>query len=135
MTPDQIAAVQNSFEKVKPISVQAADLFYNRLFEIAPETKPLFSGDMAEQGRKLMAALATVVESLDRLDAVLPAVKQLAVKHVQWGVKPAHYEKVGAALLWTLEQGLGNDFTPEVKDAWAAAYGALSGVMIAEAYP
>ena len=112
----------------------AAGLFYGRLFEIAPETKPLFHGDMTEQGRKLMTTLAVVVNGLKNLDAVLPAAKALAVRHVGYGVKAAHYKPVGEALIWTLATGLGPDFTPDVKESWLAAYGALSGVMIAEAY-
>ena len=134
MTPNQIDLVQLSFAKVAPISDVAAGLFYGRLFEIAPEVKPLFRGDMGEQGRKLMATLGVVVNGLKNLDAILPAAKALAVKHVGYGVKAADYAPVGEALIWTLEKGLGADFTTEVKGAWLAAYGALSGVMIAEAY-
>lgn len=134
MTPRDIDLVQSSFAKVVPIADTAAKLFYGRLFEIAPEVKPLFKGDMAEQGRKLMTTLAVVVNGLRNLEAVLPAAKALAVKHVAYGVKPEHYQPVGEALIWTLEQGLGEAFTPETKNAWLAAYGALSGVMIAEAY-
>jgi hemoglobin-like flavoprotein len=134
MTPDQIDLVQSSFAKVVPIADVAADLFYGRLFEIAPETKPLFRGDMREQGRKLMTTLGVVVSSLRNLEAVLPAAKALAVKHVGYGVVAAHYKPVGEALIWTLAKGLGEDFTPATKEAWLSAYGALSGVMIAEAY-
>ena len=134
MTPQQIAMVQQSFAKVAPIADKAAELFYGRLFEIAPEVKPLFAGDMKEQGRKLMATLSTVVGGLTKLDAILPAASALAKKHVAYGVKPAHYEPVGSALLWTLERGLGPAWTPELKEAWIAAYGTLSGFMIAEAY-
>lgn len=134
MTPEDIEYVQSSFAKVAPIADAAAGLFYGRLFEIAPEVKPLFRGDMAEQGRKLMATLAVVVNGLKNLDAILPAAKALAVKHVAYGVTPAHYAPVGEALIWTLGQRLGPDFTPETKEAWLAAYGTLSGVMIAEAY-
>jgi len=134
MTPHQIELVQTSFAKVAPISETAASLFYGRLFEIAPEVKPLFQGDISEQGRKLMATLGVVVKGLTNLEAVLPAAKSLAKKHVSYGVKPDHYRPVGEALIWTLEKGLGDDFTPEIRDAWLAAYGALSGVMIEEAY-
>ncbi len=134
MTPIQIDLVQSSFAKVAPIPDTAAALFYGRLFEIAPELKPLLRGDMAEQGRKPMMTLGVVVNGLKNLDAVLPAAKALAVKHVGWGVKAADYAPVGEALIWTLDKGLGPDFTAEVKNAWLAAYGALSGVMIAEAY-
>ena len=134
MTPHQIDLVQSSFAKVAPIADAAAVLFYGRLFEIAPEVKPLFHGDMAEQRRKLMTTLGVVVNGLKNLDAVLPAARALAVKHVAYGVKAAHYAPVGEALIWTLDRGLGADFTSEVRSAWLAAYGALSGVMIAEAY-
>ncbi|HLH50694.1 MAG TPA: globin family protein [Roseiarcus sp.] len=134
MTPEQVDLVQSSFAKVAPIADAAAGLFYNRLFEIAPQTKLLFHSDMAEQGRKLMTTLAVVVNGLKDLDAILPTAKALAVKHVGYGVTAAHYRPAGEALIWTLEQGLGPDFTAEVKEAWLAAYGALSGAMIAEAY-
>ena len=134
MTPDQVKAIQKSFAKVAPISEQAAALFYGRLFEIAPAVKPLFRGDMTEQGRKLMATLAVVVNGLGNLESVLPAASALAKRHVDYGVMASHYEPVGAALLWTLEQGLGAQWTPELAAAWGAAYGVLSDFMIGEAY-
>jgi hemoglobin-like flavoprotein len=134
MTPDQIKAIQDSFGRVAPISEQAASLFYGRLFEIEPSVKPLFRGDMKEQGRKLMATLTVVVNSLHNLEAILPAASALAKRHVAYGVKPDHYTPVGSALLWTLEQGLGTQWTPELATAWSAAYGVLSGYMISEAY-
>jgi len=134
MTPDQVKAIQESFAKVTPISEQAAALFYGRLFEVDPALKPLFHGDMKDQGRKLMATLAVVVNNLNNLGAVLPAASALAKRHVTYGVKPAHYTPVGEALLWTLQQGLGASWTPELAVAWAAAYGVLSEYMIAEAY-
>ena len=134
MTPDEIKAIQASFAKVAPISEQAAALFYGRLFEIAPEVKPLFRGDITEQGRKLMATLAVVVNGLSNLPAILPAASALAKRHVAYGVKAEHYSPVGAALLWTLERGLGSDWTPELAAAWGSAYGVLSGYMIGEAY-
>jgi hemoglobin-like flavoprotein len=134
MTPHQVQAIQDSFAKVVPISEQAAALFYGRLFEIAPAVKPLFRGDMAEQGRKLMATLAFVVNGLGNLDTILPAASALAKRHVDYGVKAADYEPVGAALLWTLERGLGAQWTPDLAAAWAAAYGVLSDFMIGEAY-
>jgi hemoglobin-like flavoprotein len=134
MTPQQVEEVQASFAKVAPIADQAATLFYGRLFETAPDVRALFSGDMTVQGQKLMSAIATVVDSLGDIDAVAPAVRDLAKRHVAYGVRPEHYEIVWTALLWTLEQGLGDDFTPGVNAAWAAAYGALSEIMIAAAY-
>jgi nitric oxide dioxygenase len=134
MTPDQIDLVQASFAKVAPIAAAAADLFYSRLFEIAPEVRPLFRSDMKEQGRKLMTTLGIVVSGLKSPDTILPAARALAVKHVGYGVTAEHYAPVGAALIWTLEQGLGDDFPPETRAAWIAAYTLLSGVMIEEAY-
>lgn len=134
MTPDQVALVQDSFKKVVPIADVAADLFYGRLFEIAPEVKPMFRGDLKEQGRKLMATLGVVVTGLTRLETVLPAASALAKKHVDYGVKAEHYAPVGAALLWTLEKGLGEVWTPDVANSWTTAYGTLSGYMISEAY-
>lgn len=134
MTPQQIEIVQRSFAKVAPISDQAAKLFYGRLFEIAPDVKALFHGDMDEQGRKLMATLAVVVNGLGQLDAILPAASALAKRHVGYGVRPSHYAPVGEALLWTLQQGLGADWTPALADAWTAAYVTLSQFMIGEAY-
>jgi hemoglobin-like flavoprotein len=134
MTPDQVKLVQDSFAKVAPISEQAAVLFYGRLFEIAPSVKAMFPTDMTEQRKKLMATLAVVVNGLGNLESILPAASALAKRHVSYGAKPAHYPVVGAALLWTLEQGLGDAWTPEVAEAWTAAYGTLSGYMIGEGY-
>ena len=130
MTPQQIELVQTSFAKVVPIAEQAATLFYARLFELAPSVRPLFKGDMPEQGRKLMAMLSTVVNGLTRLDTIVPAAQKLAVRHVAYGAQAAHYPVVGAALIDTLAKGLGDDFTPEVRAAWTEAYTVLSGVMI-----
>jgi hemoglobin-like flavoprotein len=134
MTPEQIKAIQESFAKVVPISEQAAVLFYGRLFEIAPALQPLFRGDMKEQGRKLMATLGVVVNGLANLESVLPAASALAKRHVDYGVEAADYAPVGAALLWTLERGLGEEWTPPLAAAWSDAYTILSNFMIAEAY-
>jgi hemoglobin-like flavoprotein len=134
MTPHQVKIIQESFAKITPISEQAAALFYGRLFEIAPAVKPLFHSDMQEQGRKLMATLAVVVNGLSNLQAVLPAASALAKRHVDYGVKASHYEPVGAALLWTLERGLGEQWTLDLKEAWSSAYALLSQYMIDEAY-
>lgn len=135
MTPDQIDQIQASFKKVAPIADVAADIFYTRLFEIAPEVKPMFKGDISEQGKKLMATLGVVVNGLKNLDAIVPVAEQLAVKHIDYGVKEEHYQPVGEALIFTLEKGLGEDFTPELKESWTAAYSTLAGAMIAAAYP
>ena len=134
MTPDQVTLVQQSFAKVAPISEQAAVLFYDRLFEVAPSVRAMFPDDMTEQRKKLMATLAVVVNGLTNLEAVLPAASALAKRHVSYGAKPEHYPVVGGALLWTLEKGLGEAWTPDVASAWTEAYGTLSGFMIAEAY-
>ena len=129
MTPEQISLVQDSFKKVAPIAPVAADIFYDRLFEVAPEVRQLFPDDMSQQKKLLMSMLGTAVTNLHRAEAILPAVQDLGRRHVRYGVKDEYYDTVGGALLWTLEKGLGPDFTPDVKDAWASAYGLLAGVM------
>ncbi|MBC8550552.1 MAG: hemin receptor [Candidatus Brocadiales bacterium] len=130
MNADQISIVQKTFEKVLPISETAAELFYKRLFELNPSFKPLFKGDMKKQGRMLMQMIDFAVRGIDEPDAILPTIQDLGKRHVGYGVKEEYYSTVGEALLWTLEQGLGSDFTPEVKEAWTEAYKLLSGVMI-----
>ena len=134
MTSEQVKAIQESFAKVAPISEQAAEIFYGRLFEIAPAVEPLFRGDMKEQGKKLMAMLTVVINGLSNLEAILPAASALAKRHVGYGVKATDYAAVGEALLWTLERGLGEHWTPDVAAAWTAAYTVLSDFMIGEAY-
>jgi hemoglobin-like flavoprotein len=134
MTPEQITLVQQSFSKVAPISEAASVLFYDRLFEVAPSVRAMFPEDMTEQRKKLMGMLAAVVGGLSNLDSILPAASALAKRHVGYGAKAEHYPVVGAALLWTLEQGLGDGWTPDLADAWKAVYGTLSGYMISEAY-
>ena len=134
MTPEQVSLVQQSFSKVVPIADQAAVMFYDRLFDIAPQVKAMFPADMTEQRRKLMATLAVVVNGLSNLETILPAASALAQRHVAYGAKAEHYPVVGSALLWTLEKGLGEAWTPEVAAAWSAAYGTLSSFMISEAY-
>jgi len=134
MTPQDKKLVQESFAKVAPIAEQAAALFYQNLFTMDPSLKALFKGDMKEQGEKLMKMIAVAVNGLDRLEAIVPAVQSLGRRHVDYGVKPEHYDTVGAALLQTLSMGLGAEFTPEVKDAWTTVYGVLAGTMKAAAY-
>lgn len=133
MTPEMIEHVQNSWEKVKPISETAATLFYGRLFELDPSLEKLFSGDMEEQGKKLMTMLGTAVAGLRNLEAIIPAVEALGKRHVGYGVEAAHYETVGAALIWTLSQGLGEAFTDEVETAWVETYNTLATTMKAAA--
>lgn len=135
MTPEQIRLVQASWQQVLPISGAAADLFYARLFELAPDVRPLFKRDIRVQGEMLMATLASVVDNLAHLDRLLPTAAELARRHVDYGVQPAHYDRVGQALLWTLEQGLGERLTPPVRQAWALAYDALATAMKAAAWP
>lgn len=130
ITLEQKKLVQESWEKVVPIADTAADLFYSRLFEIDPELKMLFKhSDMKEQKVKLLQMLGLAVRGLDNLEQLIPAVENLGRRHVGYGVKDSHYDTVGDALLWTLEKGLGEDFTPEVLDAWTQTYMVLASVM------
>ena len=130
MTPNTVTLVQTSFAKVAPIAGVAADLFYDRLFETAPEVRRMFPSDLAEQKKKLMTMLGTAVAGLVKPDALLPVVRALGVRHAGYGVRAEHFAPVGAALIWTLEQGLGEAFTSGVKAAWVEVYGVLSQTMI-----
>ncbi len=129
MTPQQVELVTTTWDKVVPIRDTAAELFYGKLFELDPNLKLLFKGDMKEQGRKLMMMINTAVRGLRDLPALVPAVKALGQRHVGYGVQPSHYSTVAVALLWTLEQGLGDDFTMEVRDAWTEVYMVLATTM------
>lgn len=129
MSPRQIDLVQKSFGHVRPIAATAADLFYNRLFTLDPSLRLLFKGDMGQQGQLLMIMIGAAVAGLRDLKTLSPVVRKLGARHVGYGVRTEHYATVGSALLWTLAQGLGDKFTPEVSDAWAAAYDLLSEVM------
>lgn len=129
MTGDQVKAVQESWRKVLPISATAAELFYSRLFVLDPSLQALFKGDMKAQGRKLMAMIGAAVAGLNDLPKLVPAVQDLGRRHGGYGVKDQHYETVGAALLWTLEKGLGDGFTPDAKSAWTQVYGVLATTM------
>jgi hemoglobin-like flavoprotein len=131
--PDDIVRVRASFALVVPIKEATADLFYGRLFEIAPQVRALFPDDLSEQKRKLMAMIATAVGGLNKLDALAPTVKALGARHVAYGAKAEHYAVVGEALLWTLERGVGEGFTPEMRSAWAKVYGVLAATMQAGA--
>jgi nitric oxide dioxygenase len=133
MTPQQVKLIQESFAKVAPIADTAASLFYGRLFEIAPEVRSMFKGDIGEQGRKLMATLALAVNSLEKFDQLQPALTALAQRHAGYGVRDEHYAPVGMALIWTLEQGLGESFTDETREAWLLAYAAIAETMKAGA--
>ena len=129
MTPEQATLVKDSWAKVMPISETAAELFYGKLFELDPELKPLFKGDMKEQGRKLMAMINTAVNALDKLETVVPAVQDMGKRHVGYGVKAKDYDTVGEALIWTLGAGLKDDFTDDTRAAWVEVYTVLATTM------
>src|SRR5882757_3954680 len=129
MTPAQIDAVKTSFAAVTPIADKAGLLFYERLITLDPSLKPLFKGDIPEQSRKLMQMITVAVNGLDKLETIVPAVQALGARHARYGVVDAHYDIVAAALLWTLERGLGPAFTPDVSAAWVAAYTLLADTM------
>jgi hemoglobin-like flavoprotein/NO-binding membrane sensor protein with MHYT domain len=133
LTREQIALVQETFRQVEDAGPDVADLFYDRLFEIAPETRRMFPVNLASQKGKLLAVLAGAVLSLHKIDEVMPVLKDLGRRHIHYGVEPAHYEVAGEALLWSLARILGDDFTPAVKKAWTTAYTTLADVMIAAA--
>lgn len=137
MNTHQIELVQASFEKMRPIADQAAETFYKRLFEIAPHYRHMFKKDMSQQGAMLMSTLGLAVGSLKNLEAILPAVRSLGQRHAGYGVTAADYQPVAEAFLWTLEHYFGETFTPELQEAWVAAYTILAGVMIeaSEAVP
>ena len=129
MTPQQITLVQESFRKVLPISEMAATIFYARLFELDPSLRKLFTGDIKRQGMMLMSMIASAVRGLSDPNALLPVLTALGRRHGGYGVVDAHYTTVAEALLWTLEQGLGKDFTTETREAWISAYSLMSSVM------
>ena len=129
MTPRQISLVQESWKLVQPIADAAAALFYARLFELEPSVQRLFQGDMKEQGRKLMSMITVAVNALSRLEAIVPAVQALGRRHAGYGVEERHYAVVEEALVWTLRQGLDVRFTPEIEQAWRAAYNVLATTM------
>lgn len=133
MTPKQIHLVKTSWQQVLPIAEQAAELFYRRLFRIAPETRHLFKGDLKTQGQKLMNMINTAVNGLDELDELIPVAQELGRRHSDYGVSETHYRCVEEALIWTLQQGLGDQFTSEVQSAWRTIYAVLADTMKAGA--
>jgi hemoglobin-like flavoprotein len=133
MTPEQVRLVRASFARVATQGDQAAALFCARLFALDPDLRALFKGDLAAQRAKLLSALAMVVGALDRLDEMLPAVRALGRRHARYGARSEHYATVGSALIWTLEQRLGDDFTLAARRAWTTAYGLLAWTMITAA--
>lgn len=133
MTPTQIQHIRSSFAMVEPIAPQAAELFYSHLFSADPMLRPMFRGDMQTQGQRLMQMIAAAVSLLDRPDQLKPALHKLGQRHVGYGVRDEHYGTVGAALLRTLSDGLGEHFTTEVREAWVAMYCVVSQTMMAAA--
>lgn len=134
MTPAEMHLVRQSWIDIDPLRDQVSRKLYARLFELAPDTQAMFKGDMRAQGTKLMATIGLLVAHLDRPDIMLPAAQKLAVRHVVWGIRPAHYDLVGESLMWALAQTLGERFTPEVRAAWEALYALLADAMKAAAY-
>jgi hemoglobin-like flavoprotein len=134
LTPRQRALVRTSFQNVVPISDTFTRLFYGRLFELAPEVKPLFKNSVEKQGPKLVASLVVVLKGLDRIDALVPLLQDLAYRHIAYGVRREHYQILGETLLWTLDCVLGKALTPEAKEAWATAYQLLATACIDAAY-
>ena len=134
MTPEDITVVQESFQKVASIADQAAEIFYRHLFSLDPQLKRLFPSDMQTQGRKLMQMIGLAVHGLKSPETLIPAVQALGRRHVAYGVEEKDYETVGKALILTLEQGLGADFTPQVQEAWLATYQLLAETMKQAAY-
>ncbi|MDH5183225.1 MAG: globin domain-containing protein, partial [Gammaproteobacteria bacterium] len=135
LTPRQVLLIQNSFAKVEPIADQAADIFYNKLFEYDPSIRDLFQHDMKQQGRKLMSMLKLAVAGLDDLGKLVPALKSLADRHIDYGVEIEDYTPVGNALLFALKKGLGRDFTAETRTAWIAVYKVIADTMRSHSYP
>ncbi|MFN4294160.1 MAG: globin family protein [Thermoflexales bacterium] len=129
MDAQQIALVQKTFARVEPIAQEVGDLFYTRLFEMDPEVRQLFTGDMKKQALMLMTVIGLAVRGLDRPEAIEPSIRALGQRHYRYGVAAPDYNTFGAALIWALEQVLGDDFTPEVKAAWIEAYDVLAGAM------
>jgi hemoglobin-like flavoprotein len=129
MTPEQIALVQTSFDKVAPIGATAGALFYRRLFELDPGLRPLFTSDIQLQSRKLMAMIEMIVDNLSYFETLRPQVQALGRAHVGYGARDADYNTVEAALLWTLHLSLEEQFTPAVEAAWSLAYALIAGTM------
>lgn len=134
MLAKSVHLVQQSFAKVEPIAPQAAALFYENLFQLDPTVRHLFRGDMIQQGERLMQMIALAVSRLDEPSQLIPVLRGLAARHKEYGVQDSHYATVGAALLRTLEQGLGAAFTPQVRQAWVEAYELISNTMMAAAH-
>jgi hemoglobin-like flavoprotein len=129
LTSQQVALVQSTFRSVQPMSATAAELFYKRLFEVEPEVAALFKMDVGRQGREFMQVLAVAVGGLSNLSPLVPMIQQLGVRHAAYGVRPRHYDSVRQALLYTLAVILQDEYTDEVRSAWATAYAVIAGIM------
>jgi nitric oxide dioxygenase len=129
MKPEQVKIILLTFNQVAGNKDRVGQMFYERLFAIAPETRPMFKGDIAEQSRKLMDTLAFAIGSLRDMPGLVPTLESLALRHVAYGVRDEHYDKVGEALIWTLEKGLGEAFTRDAREAWTALYVAIAQIM------
>jgi len=129
LTPTQIDLVQASFERVLPIAEEAGLLLYQRIFELAPEARALFSDDIRPQARRTIAAVKTAVDGLDDLDRITPGLVRLGARHVHYGVRPEHFDVVGAALMWTLDQGIG-PLHPATREAWSEVWELVAGAML-----
>lgn len=129
MNAEQVRILRETFKAVEPMAAETGEMLYNKLFDIDPSLRPLFKGDLKAQARMVMTAIGLAVAGLDRPDALNDQVKTLGSRHISYGVQPRDVNTFGAALIWALEQALGPAFTPDVKDAWVAAYGVLSVAM------
>jgi hemoglobin-like flavoprotein len=133
ITPEQIASVRASYDKIAPIRATAGALFYRRLFELDPELRPLFRSNLQIQAIKLMSMIELIVDNLGQFEQLLPQVQALGRAHVGYGARDANYETVETALLWTLRIGLEEQFTPTDEVAWGAAYELIAETMKAAA--
>ena len=129
MDLQQINLIRESWAKASPVADVVIKLFYNKLFELDPSLKAMFNNDMAKQRKALTATLNTIVNNLDKLDTIIPVAQNLGKRHVGYGVKDKHYDTVATALLWAFEHSLGDEFTPQTKQAWTLAYTTLATVM------
>ncbi|MEM7132374.1 MAG: globin family protein [Chloroflexota bacterium] len=129
LSSEQKQLVQQSFAQILPIAEQVSALFYDRLFQLDPDLRPLFQSDIEEQQKKFIETLEIAVQALNNLQVLVPVLQRLAIRHVDYGARNEHYDTVGNALIWALEQGLGDHFTEEVRDSWSAVYDLISSVM------
>ena len=129
MNAEQVKLLRDTFKAIEPMAQETGDMLYNKLFEIDPSLQPLFKGDLKTQARMVITAIGLAVSGLGKPEDLQDQVKSLGTRHVNYGVQPRDINTFGAALIWALEQSLGPAFTPEVKEAWIAAYGVLSVAM------